>query len=156
MLCNCPNHDIPRHILVHTFYHRLADGSKDKLDYLNRDSFLSGTTIKCHNLLNDLVANHSEKKLEQATPSKTASVIEVDQVTTFSTKINFLMQSVKNFGINQVQHIFIVCNECRESHHSDQCPHNVESIYYVINAQEPQNNPYSNTYNPGWKEHPNF
>ncbi|PIN02746.1 hypothetical protein CDL12_24739 [Handroanthus impetiginosus] len=62
MLRNCPNHDIPRQIQVHTFYHGLTDGSKDKLNHLNGDSFLSGTTTECHSLLSNLVANHYEKK----------------------------------------------------------------------------------------------
>ncbi|PIM99706.1 DNA-directed DNA polymerase [Handroanthus impetiginosus] len=94
MLWNCPNHDIPRHIQVHTFYHRLTNGDKDKLDHLNGDSFLSGTTTECHNLLNNLAANHYEK--------------------------------------------------------------NVESIQFVSNARKSQNNPYSNTYSPRWRQHPNF
>ncbi|PIN05056.1 DNA-directed DNA polymerase [Handroanthus impetiginosus] len=94
MLRNCSNHDIPRHIQVHTFYHGLIDSGKDKLDHINRDSFLSRTTTRCHNLLNNLVANHYEK--------------------------------------------------------------NVESIQFVSNARKPQNNPYSNTYNPGWRQYPNF
>ncbi|PIN22518.1 DNA-directed DNA polymerase [Handroanthus impetiginosus] len=140
MLRNCPNHDIPRHIQVHTFYHGLTEGGKDKLDHLNGNSFLSGTTAECHNLLNNLVANHYKKKSERATPPKAARVIEVDQVTALNAKIDFLMQSMKNF----------------ESHPSDQCPHSVESIQFVSNARKPQNNPYSNTYNPGWRQHPNF
>ncbi|PIN05661.1 DNA-directed DNA polymerase [Handroanthus impetiginosus] len=156
MLRNCPNHDIPRHIQVHTFYHGLTDGGKDKLDHLNGDSFLSGTTAECHNLLNNLVANHYEKKSERATPPKAAGVIEVDQVTALNAKIDFLMQSMKNFGVNQVQHTPVTCDECGESHPSDQCPHSVESIQFVSNARKPQNNPYSNTYNPGWRQHPNF
>ncbi|PIN21854.1 DNA-directed DNA polymerase [Handroanthus impetiginosus] len=143
MLRNCPNHDIPRHIQVHTFYHGLTEGGKDKLDHLNGDSFLSGTTAECHNLLNNLVVNHYEKKSERATPPKAAGVIEVDQVTALNAKIDFLMQSMKNF-------------ECGEGHPSDQCPHSVESIQFVSNARKPQNNPYSNTYNPGWRQHPNF
>ncbi|PIM99260.1 hypothetical protein CDL12_28247 [Handroanthus impetiginosus] len=122
MLWNCPNHDIPRHIQVHIFYHGLTDGGKDKLDHLNGDSFLSGTTAECHNLLNNLVANHYEKKLERATPSKAAGVIEVDQVTILNDKIDFLIQSMKNFGINQVQHTPVTCEECGESRLSDQCP----------------------------------
>ncbi|PIN00904.1 DNA-directed DNA polymerase [Handroanthus impetiginosus] len=156
MLRNCPNHDIPRHIQVHTFYHGLTEGGKDKLDHLNGDSFLSGTTAECHNLLNNLVANHYEKKSERATPSKAVGVIEVDQVTALNAKIDFLMQSMKNFGVNQVQHTPVTCEECGEGHPSDQCPHSVESIQFVSNARKPQNNPYSNTYNPGWRQHPNF
>ncbi|PIN14790.1 DNA-directed DNA polymerase [Handroanthus impetiginosus] len=142
MLHNCPNHDIPRYIQVHTFYHGLTEDGKDKFDHLNGDSFLSGTTAECHNLLNNLVANHYEKKSERATPPKAAGVIEVDQVTALNAKIDFLMQSMKNFGVNQVQHT--------------PCPHSVESIQFVSNARKPQNNPYSNTYNPGWRQHPNF
>ncbi|PIN26668.1 DNA-directed DNA polymerase [Handroanthus impetiginosus] len=156
MLRNCPNHDIPRHIQVHTFYHGLTDGGKDKLDHLNGDSFLSGTTAECHNLLNNLVANHYEKKSERATPPKAAGVIEVDQVTALNAKIDFLMQSMKNFGVNQVQHTPVTCEECGEGHPSNQCPNSVESIQFVSNARKPQNNPYSNTYNPGWRQHPNF
>ncbi|PIN09081.1 DNA-directed DNA polymerase [Handroanthus impetiginosus] len=143
MLRNCPNHDISKHIEVHTFYHGLTDGGKDKLDHLNGDTFLSGTTAECHNLLNNLVANHYEKKLERATPPKAAGVIEVDQVTALNAKIDFLMQSMKNF-------------ECGEGHPSNQCSHGVESIQFVSNARKPQNNPYSNTYYPEWRQHPNF
>ncbi|PIN20438.1 DNA-directed DNA polymerase [Handroanthus impetiginosus] len=141
---------------VHTFYHGLTDGDKDKLDHLNGDSFLSGTTAECHNLLNNFVANHYEKKSERATPPKAAGVIEVDQVTALNAKIDFLMQSIKNFGINQVQHTPVTCKEYGERHLSDQCPHSVESIQFVSNARKPQNNPYSNTYNPRWRQHPNF
>ncbi|PIN03721.1 DNA-directed DNA polymerase [Handroanthus impetiginosus] len=156
MLHNCPNHDIPRHIQVHTFYHGLTDGGKDKLDHLNRDSFLSGTIVQCHNLLNNLVANYYEKKSERATSSKATGVIEVDQVTALNAKIDFLMQSMKKFGVNQVKHTPIICEECGESHPSEQHPHSVESIQFVSNAQKSQNNPYSNTYNPGWRQYPNF
>ncbi|PIN20749.1 DNA-directed DNA polymerase [Handroanthus impetiginosus] len=156
MLRNCPNHDIPKHIQVHTFYHGLTDGDKDKLEHLNGDSFLFGTTAECHNLLNNLMANHYEKKSERATTSKATGVIEVDQVTILNAKIDFLMQSMKNFGVNQVQHTPVTCEECEESHPSEQCPHSVESIQFLSNARKPQNNPNFNTYNPGWKQYPNF
>ncbi|PIN16611.1 hypothetical protein CDL12_10738 [Handroanthus impetiginosus] len=156
MLQNCPNHDIPRHIQVHTFYHGLIDSGKDKLDHLSGDSFLFGITAECHNLLNNLVENHYEKKLERATTSKAAGVIEVDQVTALNAKIDFLMQSIKKFGVNQVQHTPIICDECGEGHPFDQCPHSIKSIQFVSNARKPQNNTYSNTYNPGCRQHPNF
>ncbi|PIN27063.1 hypothetical protein CDL12_00161 [Handroanthus impetiginosus] len=136
MLRNCPNHDILRNIQVHTFYHGLTDVGKDKLDHLSRDSFLSGTTAECHNLLNNLVANHHEKKSERATPSKAAGVIEVDQVTALNAKIDFLMQSMKNFGVNQVQHTLVTCDECGESHPSDQCPHIFKKLHINISFAE--------------------
>ena len=44
-----------------------------------------------------------------------------------------------------------------EEHDFDNCPRNPTSVNYVGNFnRQPQNNPYSNTYNLGWKQHPNF
>ncbi|PIN24584.1 hypothetical protein CDL12_02682 [Handroanthus impetiginosus] len=141
ILWNCPNHDIPRHIQVHTFYNGLTEGGKDKLDHPNGDSFLSGTTTECHNLLNNLVANHYEKKSERATTSKVVCVIEVDQVTAFNAKIDFLMQSMKNFGVNQMQHTPVICVERGEGHPSDQCPHSVESIQFQVQQSMQEKKP---------------
>ena len=44
-----------------------------------------------------------------------------------------------------------------EMHLFDNCPGNPNSINYVgsFNKQN-QNNPYSNTYNPRWRQHLNF
>ncbi|PIN18141.1 DNA-directed DNA polymerase [Handroanthus impetiginosus] len=156
MLRNCPNHDILKHIQVNTFYHWLTNGGKDKLDHLNGDSFLSETTTKYHNLLDNLVANHYEKKSERATSSKAVGVIEVDKVKTLNAKIDFLMQTMKIFCVNQVQHTSIICEDCREGHSFNQCAHSVESIQCVSNTRKPQNKPDSNSYNPGWRQHPNF
>ena len=38
----------------------------------------------------------------------------------------------------------------------EQCPSNPESVNYIGNFNRGQNNPYSNSYNPGWRNHPNF
>ncbi|KAH9763478.1 hypothetical protein KPL70_001188 [Citrus sinensis] len=49
------------------------------------------------------------------------------------------------------------CVYCGEEHDFDNCPRNPASVNYVDNFnRQLQNNPYSNTYNPGWKQHPNF
>ncbi|WRX13588.1 Integrase [Theobroma cacao] len=45
---------------------------------------------------------------------------------------------------------------CGDGHSYDRCPYNSESVQFVGNFNRQQNNPYSNTYNLGWKNHPNF
>ena len=46
---------------------------------------------------------------------------------------------------------------CGEEHDFDNCLGNPALVNYVGNFnRQLQNNPYSNTYNPGWKQHPNF
>ncbi|KAL4280231.1 hypothetical protein GQ457_03G025460 [Hibiscus cannabinus] len=55
----------------------------------------------------------------------------------------------------EVKVIASYCDLCNANHDSFECPQNPESIFYVGNFNR-NNNPYSNTYNPGWKQHLNF
>ncbi|KAL5574623.1 hypothetical protein UlMin_016322 [Ulmus minor] len=55
------------------------------------------------------------------------------------------------------------CDLCGGNHASVECQvgnpfasPNSEQANYVSNFQRPQHNPYSNTYNPGWRNHPNL
>ena len=58
-----------------------------------------------------------------------------------------------------------LCDRCGALDHvTENCqvgnpfaPSHVEHVAYVNNFQpRPNNDPYSNSYNPGWKQHPNF
>ncbi|KAH9780498.1 hypothetical protein KPL71_008102 [Citrus sinensis] len=56
-----------------------------------------------------------------------------------------------------------VCELCGGNHTSVNCqvrspfaPSSAEQAHYVSNFHRQQNNPYFNTYNPGWKNHPNL
>jgi hypothetical protein len=56
-----------------------------------------------------------------------------------------------------------VCQICETNEHSNDCPtlpSFKECLYEQVNAlnsyQRPSHNPYSQTYNPGWRNHPNF
>ena len=57
--------------------------------------------------------------------------------------------------VNQIS--YMSCVYCGEGHLFDNCPGNPASVNYMssFNRQN-QDNPYSNTYNPGWRQHPNF
>ncbi|XP_070020156.1 uncharacterized protein [Nicotiana sylvestris] len=61
--------------------------------------------------------------------------------------------------MQHVQQMTICCELCGDSHMSDLCPTNLESIYYVRqqNRGPPnQHAQYGNSYNPNWGNHPNF
>ena len=58
-------------------------------------------------------------------------------------------------AIKQV--VELSCVYCEEEHVFDNCLGNPASVNFVGNFnRQPQNNPYLSTYNPGWKQHPNF
>ena len=57
--------------------------------------------------------------------------------------------------VNQVSEVS--CVYCGEGHLFDNCPENPVSVNYVGNFyRHNQNNLYSNTYNPGCRQYPNF
>ncbi|XP_070056325.1 uncharacterized protein [Nicotiana tomentosiformis] len=61
--------------------------------------------------------------------------------------------------MQKVQQMSTCCEICRESHTSNHYPLNPESIYYVgqhNRGSMNQNTQYGNTYNPNWRNYPNF
>ncbi|XP_070004358.1 uncharacterized protein LOC142163426 [Nicotiana tabacum] len=61
--------------------------------------------------------------------------------------------------MQHVQQMSTCCELCGEGHTSDICPVNPESIYYVgqqARRRMNQHAQYGNTYNPNWRNHPNF
>ena len=72
-----------------------------------------------------------------------------------------LSQQLGKMNVNAIQ-TNVVCDHCARNHSSVNCQMGnpfAQSSYgqenYVSNFHR-QNNPYSNTYNPGWRNHPNF
>ncbi|KAM1759985.1 hypothetical protein ACFX12_002909 [Malus domestica] len=57
-----------------------------------------------------------------------------------------------------------ICGACSiQGHQSDQCPQLIENGGWESanavgygNQNQPRGDPFSNTYNPGWRDHPNF
>ncbi|GAU21678.1 hypothetical protein TSUD_242500 [Trifolium subterraneum] len=69
----------------------------------------------------------------------------------FTTTLTLQMQA------NAVQDV--TCNFCGQGHANGECfPASSEEAMYLSNFKKssPNNNPYSNTYNPDWRDHPNF
>ena len=58
-------------------------------------------------------------------------------------------------NVSHVARVDMSCNWCGGAHLSDECT-NIEQAQFVSNYNRAQNNPYSNTYNSGWRNHPNF
>ncbi|KAH9667508.1 hypothetical protein KPL70_021064 [Citrus sinensis] len=96
----------------------------------------------------------------QAAARGTTGVHNVDVLTALSAQVTSLINMVKAITtapatVNQVAEIS--CVYCGGGHLFDNCPGNPTSVNYVDNFnRQNQDNPYSNIYNPGWRQHPNF
>ncbi|XP_070054041.1 uncharacterized protein [Nicotiana tomentosiformis] len=101
--------------------------------------------------------------MDRHTVQKSAGVLELDAVSALSVHISKLTNQVNQMTLvinNQqdqpVQQVQVFCEVCGEVHTSDLWPVNPESVFFVGNANRGQTNQYGNTYNPNWRNHPNF
>ncbi|XP_056162170.1 uncharacterized protein LOC115663395 [Syzygium oleosum] len=92
-------------------------------------------------LLEEMAANSYQWPIERLSARKLSGIHEIDSV-------------LKIQGPT--------CEFCNGSHASTECrvgnpfTHPPENTNFVGNFSGLPNNPYSNTYNPGWRNHPNF
>ncbi|GAU46577.1 hypothetical protein TSUD_402660 [Trifolium subterraneum] len=69
----------------------------------------------------------------------------------------FTNQSASQAQVNAAQGVN--CDFCHQNHANGECfPAGSEEALYLANFRKsnPNNNPFSNTYNKGWRDHPNF
>lgn len=58
--------------------------------------------------------------------------------------------------VNAVNMVAYKCQWCGEGHLTKECFNDLELVNFVRTYNRQHNNPYSNRYNPGQKNHPNF
>ncbi|XP_019239205.1 PREDICTED: uncharacterized protein LOC109219219 [Nicotiana attenuata] len=101
----------------------------------------------------------------KAIKQNSAGVLELDDLTAMRADIAKLGNQMTRMTMQQpqpmqhVQQMANCCELCGDNHMSDMCPSNPESIYYVgqQNRGPPnQHAQYGNSYNPNWRNHPNF
>ncbi|XP_049347870.1 uncharacterized protein LOC125812419 [Solanum verrucosum] len=108
-----------------------------------------------------------EGEMSRNSTQKVAGILDVDQATAINAKLDAMQHNItlkfKQITLNQapvnvVQQASNWCEVCGSgTHETEQCEANPDSVNYVGNAQRGvgQQN-YGNTYNPSWKNHPNF
>ncbi|KAK8690732.1 hypothetical protein V6N13_074259 [Hibiscus sabdariffa] len=83
--------------------------------------------------------------------------VQLDLADTILAQIASLTNMVKNMQkqphIQEVKALDAFCDQCGSNHDASECGQQVESSCYVGNYNR---NTMSNTYNPAWRNHPNF
>ncbi|KAI3759834.1 hypothetical protein L6452_07929 [Arctium lappa] len=163
LIRKCPHHRIPHCIQLETFYNGLSNAAKIILDTAGGD-FVSKTYNEAFDILEKVSNNNTEWSNPRAIVPKNASGFhDINAIASLNAQIVALTNLVKNnLNINeeksQVQAMNHSLNEscvfCGENHCFEQCPGNPASVNYVGNHA--RNSPFSQTYNPNWRNHPNF
>ncbi|KAH9769700.1 hypothetical protein KPL71_012114 [Citrus sinensis] len=161
LLRRCPHHGIPCCIQLETFYNGLNPSTRLMVDASANGALLSKSYTEAYEILERIANNNYQwPSARQLATRGLAGVHNIDAITALSAQVTSLTNMVKALTsapatVKQV--IELSCVYCGEEHDFDNCHGNPASVNYVSNFnRQPQNNPYSNTYNPGWKQHPNF
>ncbi|KAL4282171.1 hypothetical protein GQ457_03G018410 [Hibiscus cannabinus] len=89
---------------------------------------------------------------------RTSGKLELDANDAVSAQLSAITNLLKNLqkpsDVRETK--ALSCNHCERNHHATDCPVMHEQASYLGNYNRNLNHPYSNTYNPGWRQHPNF
>ncbi|KAI3461988.1 hypothetical protein Pfo_018651 [Paulownia fortunei] len=141
LLRRCPHHGLPEWLQVQTFYNGLGGATRTLVDAAAGGALMSKTHEEAYDLLETMAANAYQWPSERIAPKKVFGVHDVDALAILAAQVAAALS--KQFNSLHTNHTPIsieVCNFCSGPHHSMEC----------------QNNPDSNTYNLGWRTHPNF
>ncbi|KAF7808358.1 uncharacterized protein G2W53_035101 [Senna tora] len=157
-LRKCPHHGLPKWLQVQTFYNGLSSEIITSIDVAAGGALMSKPVDAAYTLLETMSSNNHQWHSDRHVHGRVAGVQDSDMFASLSSQIVVLTKKVKSLGIQGAVKIvspFVqACENCGEIHTSEQWPLVLESVQYLANRNA--NNPYSNTYNLGWRNHPNF
>ena len=108
-----------------------------------------------------MASNNYQWSIERGMPKKASSMYEVDGINMLNAKVDNLVKMFGKLGnVNAINSNFNSANNCdwhENAYLGSDCMQ-VEQAQYIsnFNRQNQQNDPYSNNYNAGWINHPNF
>ncbi|XP_073122985.1 uncharacterized protein [Henckelia pumila] len=161
-LCaSCPQHQISENLLIQYCYEGLLSHDRNMLDAASGGVFVDKTPVQARNLIENMAANSQQFGTSRSDPAPRKSN-EVN-VSSLEQQLSELTSLVRHMAVGNGQ-ISKVCGICTQvGHATDMCPTLQEGYAEQVNAAggfpgPPQQkyDPYSNTYNQGWRDHPNL
>ncbi|XP_024027611.1 uncharacterized protein LOC112093437 [Morus notabilis] len=160
LLRKCPYHGLPYWIQMETFYNGLNASTRAMVDASANGALLVKSYNKAYEILERMSNNNYQWPTERVSAGRrVAGIHEVDAVTALTAQVSSLSNILKSLNVaapaNAATPVALTCVYCGAKHSFENCPSNPESVCYVNNFNQ-NNNPYSNSYNQGWKQHLNF
>ena len=124
-----------------------------------------------YQILENIALNDCQWPIDRAKPKKPTGLFDLDmfinvsaQVSTLSKQLQASQQLGSQLPVHKVEESPLACEQCHGPHLTSQClmmnamgDLTIEQAQYMAKFPQNQNfNPYSQNYNPGWKNHPNF
>ncbi|KAL0311331.1 UNVERIFIED_CONTAM: hypothetical protein Sangu_2427800 [Sesamum angustifolium] len=138
---SCPHHQIPDHLLIQYFYEGLSSMDRKLIDAASGGALFNKTPTEARNLISIMASNTQQFGTRYDDPPRRSNELAVERT-----------QHVKACGIcTSPAHVTDMCPTLQESP-----TEHAEAIGEFFGQQQRRYDPFSNTYNPGWKDHPNL
>ena len=160
-LCvTCPNHQISDQLLIQYFYEGLLPMNRTMIDAASGGALMNKTPAAARQLIDNMAENSQQFGVRLDEVPKSANVVNVSSL---ENKISDLTSLVRQLAVGQLQQAR-VCGICSvPGHPTDMCPtlqddpiQQANAVGGFVNQPQRRYDPYSNHYNPGWRDHPNF
>ncbi|KAK8685965.1 hypothetical protein V6N13_124993 [Hibiscus sabdariffa] len=152
----CPMHGLPEWTQVSIFYNSVNTPTRMMLDASANGTLLDKPPREGLEILDKLAQNDYQHPTSRRGNTRRGTA-QLDSSDTVLAQIASLTNMVKNMQkqphIQEVKAFDAFCEHCGSNHDASECGQQVESGCYVGNYNR---NTMSNTYNPAWRNHPNF
>jgi hypothetical protein len=166
----CPPYGCEKWRLVQFFYQGLSQPNRSMIKLMNGGAFLNLTGDLAYKALEKIADNSQlweNYRDKSARNPKKGGIVELKGDTKLSQRMDAVVRRLDALSIGKpvnVANAFPVesCSVCASPMHQAQnCPSmtvfaEMEQVNAFNNFQKPSSGPYSETYNPGWRNHPNF
>lgn len=173
LLLKCPHHGFEKWRLIQCFYNGLTMSNRHMVESMNGGRFLNLHEGAAWDFFNSLSENSQQwdfsNQREKSSQVSRKGLYEVKDDFDVKSTLATLSRKVDALALNQsMNHHPSVANEvcalCSNlSHTAQNCPSlpayqeaYSEQVHALQSYEKTPNNPYSPTYNPNWRNHPNF
>ncbi|KAK8510892.1 hypothetical protein V6N12_036806 [Hibiscus sabdariffa] len=152
----CPMHGLPEWTQVSIFYNSVNTPTRMMLDASANGTLLDKPPRESLEILDKLAQNDYKHPTSRRGTTRRGPA-QLDSSDTILAQIASLTNMVKNMQkqphIQEVKALDAFCEHCGNNHDASECEQQIKSSCYVGNYNK---NTMSNTYNPTWRNHPNF
>ena len=171
LLRQCTHHGIEMGVLLHCFYHGLSKASRTALDAGAGGPIMKKSLEEVFDIIDDVVRNCEDWNDDRRECDKKGGRYDLEPIHALSTKFDALVTQLQRSNSipscpstpqspSSVMSCALSCDYCGSFEHpSSYCypfDQPMEQVNAFNNANNQRFDPYSNTYNPGWRHNPRF
>ncbi|KAG8491703.1 hypothetical protein CXB51_015156 [Gossypium anomalum] len=159
-LCaSCPQHGITEQSLLQYFYEGLKPIEMNMVDAASGGALVNMTPQQARDLISTMAANSQQFRANPEPPRRVHQLSN----STIEDRLDRLTNIVNSLVTEKSKPARVCGIRATPEHTTDACPSlcddsmaHLDAVGNFPGPPQRRYNPYANTYNPGWKDHPNF